>query len=220
MKKLILFIAVVLAGCSFYFAYGKYQQYQFISAATPVVKNISIRSTKAARYELGGESNVTYKEIFERLEEHLKEVDNKIIDIQSISNDANKEQSSVVINYLQASQEFMRTVLQQNRKQLASSSAIQSLTSSMSDLRASVGTYGYEYASKAAGRSIEEAKNAVSEQSEAVKDLIAATKNLAKAAKDAEKLLPSNALISQETLSALIKKLAPEKEKEDPKKPS
>ena len=100
-KKLAISILVVLILVAAYFAYIKYQDHKFIDLVVPHVKNTSLRLANVLRYETkSGEmkttANITYNELFEKIESDIIEVDKKILEIQTITTASHKEQSDLI----------------------------------------------------------------------------------------------------------------------------
>ena len=85
MKKAIFLVIglVVIFIVSFIF-YRYYQISQVRNQLSPLVQNITLRTSNNVIFETE-ESKITYKELFEKIEKDLSEIDSKIIDLQTIS---------------------------------------------------------------------------------------------------------------------------------------
>lgn len=211
-KKLIIVIAAAMVIVAGYVGFLKYEQHKFVESITPHVKNASLRLANVMRYETE-KTKITYKELFEKLESDIAEIDKRILDVQTISTPSNKEVTDPVLEYLKGSQEFIRSLLSKYRKQLALSSASDWASNSIEGIR-DAGPYGVEYASKAADKAIKELGKAEKEYNESIPDVLNATNNLKRARANLATTMPSDALADVAIFEAVAKKN--ESKKSDP----
>ncbi|MCA6215079.1 hypothetical protein KGA65_00870 [Ideonella sp. B7] len=205
MKKIFLVAVSIALSAVAYFSYSKYEQRQFMEALLPHVKNVSLRVANSARYETEADTKITFKELFEKLELDISEVDKHLIEVQTISSPKTAPVSDPVVTYLKASQEYLRAMLQKYRKTLAFSSANDFAEKSLDDLRTSSG-YGFDFAKRSADQAIKELGKAEEELSAAVPELRATTEKLKAARATLAATFPADALIPVEQLDAVIGK--------------
>ncbi len=204
-KKLIIVIAAAIVIAAGYTGFLKYEQHKFVESITPYVKNASLRLANVMRYEQE-ETNITYNELFEKLESNIAEIDKRILDVQTISTSSNKEVTDPVLEYLKGSQEFIRALLSKYRKQIALSSASDWATSSIESIR-DAGSYdGLVYASKAADKAIKELGEAEKEYNESIPDVRNATNKMKKVRTNLAASMPSDALVDAAIFEAVAKK--------------
>lgn len=212
MKRMVIVIAcvvaVVVAGG--YLGYRWHQQSQLVKAITPHVKNVSLRTSNALTFETGTESKITYKELFERLESHITEIDNKLLEVQTVSTPATKTRADVSISYVRGCQELLRAQLSKYRKQLILSSSIDWANKSM-ELYRGAGTYTFDYARKHSDEAIKDMKKAGQEYEEAESDLIKTIKKLVETRKNVSSFLPADILVDNKVLLEIINKNEPKK---------
>jgi hypothetical protein len=177
MKKsiigLVVGVILIIAGV---FLYKANQLSQYKAALVPMVKNASIRVTNSSRLDLAA-SSVTYKELFERLDTDVSEIEKRVIDVQSATSTATAKISEPAIAYLQSCQEFSRALSQKYRKQFSLSNAIDRSTESVAAAKNSNG-YGAQYARERMDRTFVEMTKASKEYNESMTDFLAATKKL------------------------------------------
>ena len=122
-KKLIIVLAAIVALVAGYIGFLNYEQHKFMESIIPLVKNVSLRLANAARYETEKDTGITYKELFEKLESDVSEIDKRILEIQTIASPNNKEVTDPVLGYLNGSQKLIRALSLKYRNQLALNSA-------------------------------------------------------------------------------------------------
>ncbi|MGE0113098.1 hypothetical protein [Aquabacterium sp.] len=119
MKKTIILVIVILTGIAGYFGYQEYKVNEFVDIASPHLKNTSIRVAGEIDYMLASNSKITYKELLEKLEEDISEMDKRSLEIQTVASERNKEISLLAVEYVKASQVLSRSFLNHARKALA-----------------------------------------------------------------------------------------------------
>jgi hypothetical protein len=124
MKKTLAAVAVTLLTIGGYFGFAKYQRQQFIQALGSHVKTASLRVANSARYESDDGSQISFAELFSRLQADIQEVDGLLIETQSISTPKTATVTDPTVVYLQSCQEYLRALLQKSRKMLTLREAI------------------------------------------------------------------------------------------------
>lgn len=205
MKFVIAAAIAIVVAIGGYVGYTRYEQHKFQEAITPHVKNASLRLANAVRYETEKDSNITYKELFEKLESDVAEIDKRIIDVQTLATPENKEVTDPVLVYLTGSQELLRALLHKYRKQLSVSSANDRVESEMDDLR-NASYYSREYAVKSAEKALKDFEEAAKEYAGATTDVISAAKKMIEVQTKVAPFIRSDAL----TDIAILKTLAEE----------
>jgi len=205
MKRLAIIIVciITLSVAGGYFGYRWYQQNQLIKAITPYVKNTSLRTSNALVYETGTESKITFKELFERLESHISEIDNKLLEVQTLSTPATKGKADLAISYLRGCQELLRAELSKYRKQLALSSSMDWVVKSI-ELYRDAGYYGREYARKHSGEALNEMGKAKQEYEEARLDLAKTATKLIEARNGVSSILSADILVDSKVLLKVV----------------
>ena len=197
-------IAIVVAIGS-YVGYAKYEQQKFQESITPHVKNASLRLANAVRYETEKDTKITYKELFEKLESDVAEIDKRIIDVQTLATPENKEVTDPVLAYLKSSQELLRALLQKYRTQFSVSSASDRLEREMDDLR-NASYYGREYAVKSAQRALKNFEEAGKEYADAATDVFSAAKKMTESQTKVAPFIRSDALTDIAIFEAIAQK--------------
>jgi hypothetical protein len=208
MKYAIAAVIVIVVAVGGYFGYTRYEQQKFQELITPHVKLASLRLANAVRYETEKDTKITYKELFEKLESDVSEIDKRIIDVQIIATSDNKDITDPVLAYLKGSQELLRAILQKYRKRLSVSSSRDWLDREMKDLR-SASYYSVESAAKSAKKALEDYKKAITEYEDAVAGVLGAAKKMADVHAKVAPIIRSDAL----TDVAVFQAIAQENEK-------
>lgn len=211
MKKVLNAVIAIAVAIGGYFGYSTYEQHKFVESIRPHVKNASLRLTNASRYETEDGTKITFKEVFEKLESDIAEIDKRILDVQTLATPANKDVTDPVIDYMKASQELLRALLMKYRKRLAVSTASDWFDRSLDELRAS-NRYGFEYAKKATDRAMKEFDKALEESGKATTDVVVTVAKLKDALARVTVVAPSDALIDPTILDAIAKKNEPKPE--------
>jgi len=202
MKKLLavaVAAAIIVAG---YFGYQQHTETAFLDTLTPHLKNASIRVTNSSELEIKP-SQATFKEVFDRLDVDVTEIEKHLIEVQSISSSKTEKLSSPAIAYLRAAQEFSRALSMKYRKRLAASNSLDRYRDALKDRFAASG-YGYEHAKDRSDRASEDVDKAVAESRESTKDLQKATASLKAARAAAASHFPDDALVATKQLDEVI----------------
>lgn len=204
--KFIVYIAIALAVVvGGYFGYQKYEQSKLIASLTPHVKNASIRVLNSTKFETESDSKATFKEVFERLETDITEIEKHLVEAQTLSTPKTAHIAEPSVRYMKASQEYLRALLQKFRRVLKLSSASDRTKEALDDLRSSSG-YGFDYAKKRSDKALEELREAESEYNSAPKELAAAASALIESSKALQGTLASDALVPISALQTVVVK--------------
>lgn len=187
-KNIVTAIIIILGMVGAYFAYLKYVEFKFINSLTPAVKNSSLRISNELRVMLSNDSNMTYGEIFKKLEEDISKIDEKILEIQSLSNPNTQHIADPILAYLNEGQEMLRATLSLYRKRLSYESATETVLDSIKTLKESTSSYELKSASQRSDSAMEELKKTG-------KELTAANNALYESVKKMRILLPKAAMV-------------------------
>jgi hypothetical protein len=200
---LTLLIAVILIAIGFFgFRYLKINS--TMGAVTPIIQNISLRTTNDVRYEYEP-AQISYKEYFEKYEKDLSEIESKIIDVQSISATYCENRVSAAIAYARSCQELLRSLLNKSRKSLAASSAMEWNKQALQRYLAS-SSYGTEYAKESFDESKKDVETKLQEYKDAAKELSPVIKKFEDARKLASTYLPGKYIVDTIVIDKLKKK--------------
>jgi hypothetical protein len=205
-KKVIIALLLIVIVAAGYIGFIKYEQFKLVKSITPHVKNASLRLENALRYETENNTKITYKELFEKLESDVSEIDNRILAIQTIATPNDKKVIDPVLEYLKSSQEFLRALLSMYRKQLAYGSIRDWTEQSLDDLKNAGSSYEREYASKAFDNAIKEAEKSLKEYGDSQTDILSAAKNMKEMRSKAAVTIPIDALADPNIFESIIKK--------------
>lgn len=204
MKRLIVVaLTVVVLAAAGYVAFISYQRHKLVNALTPIVKAASLRAEATARYDVDKESKITFAEMFERVESDVAAIDEHLLAVRSLATEATAPTTDPVVAYLQAIQEYLRAISSKTRRILASSTANDILQSRMRSLQTS-SSYGRDFATRSAEDAVEDLRKAADEYRVAISDLKIATERLRDLRRPVAEILPSDALISEAQLDAVV----------------
>jgi hypothetical protein len=207
-RKIILglFAALVLIGG--WLGFSGYQESKFSESIRPSIKNASLRMTNTLRYELDDDTKITYKELFEKIESDISEIDKKILEVQSLEIPKYTKKTAPAIDYMKKCQNLLRALLQKYRKQMEYSSAMKWVDSSLEELKTSHG-YSFDYAKTRTDKAIADLTKAGEEYSEARADVLATSKKLLEFMNTSAKAIPSDIVLDSKMLSKIIEKNTP-----------
>ena len=203
MKKHIVMVGLVVAlAAGGAYGYKHYQRSELIALVTPSVKNASIRVTNASKLETD-KTSITFKELFDRMEQDTAEIEKRSIEIQSASNKDNAEIIDPAVAYLKTCQDFSRALAMKYRKKLALSNALDRFKDAHDDMGTS-NSYTFEYAKKRSDVALKEVTKAMDEAASAEHDFVVAAKNLKSTRAKASALMPEDALVEVSQLDVVI----------------
>ena len=207
-RALIVLLIVLLVGVMVgagYFGFKKYEEQKIIKSVVPDVKNTSIRVKNILTYETESGSKITYKELIEKLEAYISEIDKKILETETASTSSTKEKINVILSYLKGCQELLRAQLAKNRNELVVTSSLQWADKAV-DLYKGAGYYENDYARKTADEAIKDMNKAFSEYYEARTELSATSRKLSELLPKVAAVVPQENLIDKSTLEIVAKK--------------
>lgn len=211
MKKLIALVAVVAAlSVTGYFGYQHHVRTEYVESLVPHLKNASIRVTNSSDLDTKS-SQVTFKEMFARLDGDIEEIEKRLIEIQSASSPKNEAIYAPAVAYLRAAQEYSRALYGKHRKSLASSNALDRFKDAAEDM-VSASYYGHDAAKRRVDRAGEEAKKAIKESALSQESVVQTANGLKAARDNAAKIYPEHALVSKELLDEVIATNTPKTE--------
>lgn len=205
MLKKILFSLIITVPLLFLgkHLYDKQQRTEYIEKVAPLVKNSSIRVSNALKIEIDS-SNVTFAELFEKLEEDTKEIEKRNIEVQSAAVQKFKDISDPTIAYLEACQSYSRAMAMMYRKKLALQNSMDAADDAIADARGT-SSYSFDYAKKRASRAMEKMDEAIKERVASASDFHLAAKNLKEKRLSLSSVLEGDALIDLAQLDKVIK---------------
>lgn len=204
LKKILvsLVIAVPLVFTGKYF-YDKQQRSEYLETITPLVKNSSIRVSNTLKVEIDS-SNITFNELFEKLDEDVKEIEKRNIEVQSAAVKKFKDISDPTIAYLGACQSYSRAMAMMYRKKLIHENSLEAAKEAVADIRGS-DAYGLDYAKKRADRSIAKMEEASKERWSSAIDFHLAVKQLREKRQAASLALDDDVLVDLAKVDAVLK---------------
>ncbi|MCX5880573.1 MAG: hypothetical protein NTU74_01795 [Deltaproteobacteria bacterium] len=176
-----------------------------IGSLSPHVKNASLHLQNSIRYEIEAGSNISYKELFDKYENSISEIDKKIIEVQTIAGTNNQDITNPVLEYLKDSQALLRALLFKYRKQLNVQNAYNLVDKTKEGLNTS-NSYHHEYAEKLYETAQKDLKKITEEFTPSVKDILIAAKNLRNVYAKVSIVMPIETLIDPIGIDAIIKK--------------
>jgi hypothetical protein len=192
-------LIAVAVGC--FFGYQYYQKEQLIKAVTPAVKNTTLRVTNTLAME--GEPGITFKEAFERLEAHLKEIEQKLFDVQSMDRSANPAVVEAAENYMKSAQAVVRVQLQAARKSFDTRNKRDRLTEATRDMKDATG-YAIDGALRFYGRAKDEAIKALEDEIEIRKESIKYLQAFTSVRNESAKFFSADVLVDPALIQAKI----------------
>lgn len=198
MKKVLAGLAVAAVVLVGYFGYRHHTETALTDALTPHVKNASIRVTNSSELEIKP-SQATFKEVFERLDGDVVEIEKHLIEVQSISSTSTEKISSPAIAYLRAAQEFSRSLAMKYRKAFAANNSLERYKEAVQDY-VSASSYGYEHAKKRSTQANEDLEKAIEEMKGARSSLLKATEAMKAARVAASAHFSDDALVALKQL--------------------
>lgn len=209
---IIVFIVVLVGG---YIGFKIYDAQRFLNAVTPHIKNTSLRVINAARFETEKDSNITYKELLEKIDGDVAEIDKRLLEIQTISTVDTKEKTDPIVEYMKASQDFLRSLSLKYKKQLTLTSAIEWAKQRSSDFWNEPGFN--RYALKATSKANDDEQKAIAEYKESIYGVANAIGKLGNAKGKIVPLAGQDALVADSVIEELKKK-NPSKEQDEKQK--
>lgn len=212
MKKLIIIAVVVVLTVAGYLGYTEYRRARFVESLVPHVKNVSLRVANSTRGATEDDSKITFKELFERLESDIGEIDKRLLEVQTLSSSVTKKVTEPTVYYLNTSQVYCRSLLAMYRKRLAASIAHDLVKKRLADQWSAMGSSTFDYITRSVNEAIEDSEKADKECQESIPELLAAVSKLKEARSPLKEIFAADALIPLEQIDAVVKKISPNKE--------
>jgi hypothetical protein len=207
MKKLVagltaLVVLIVLQTASV----GQSKPRGFIDTISLPIKNTTLRMVNVSRYETEGDSKITFKELIERIELDIAEIEKRILDVQTLAAPNQKRLADPAVNYMRATQDLLRASLAKYRKALDFGSASEEVKRALHEAASDRALFEYkmDVAMNADRRQKEaavELSRLVSEVASSVKVLKGALSRVVAVAR-----FPSGVLIDPAILESISKK--------------
>ena len=205
MKKFAITGVVVCAVLAAGFFWKKHDDSaSFIQSLAPHVKNSSIRVANTIQFEAES-SQITFKELFDKVDADVAEMERRIIEVQSVGNVENEKTVTPTVAYLKGCQEVSRSIAMKYRKTLAFTNAIDHSGEAIRDMK-SASSYSYGYAKDRSVRAINEMAKIAGERDEAIKEVVSAASKLKTLRSAVEMYFAPDALIAKEKLDLVIEK--------------
>ncbi|WP_313569411.1 hypothetical protein [Comamonas terrigena] len=208
MKKVIASVLVAaIVGAAGFYGYTKHQAAQVVETTTPFVKETSVR-TRSLTDLITGETNATFREIFDKADETIKKIDESLILLESSNSTKNPEAAAKGADYLRASQTLVRTLNSNIRARFELRNATDEFTEAVNELKASDG-YSYKYAKVRTDKAQERANKAIQGSKDAFKDARVAIDTFKDARTAAALHYPADSLIPEAVVQAIDKYFEP-----------
>ncbi len=205
-KKLTILILAGIAIAAGYAGFTKYEQHRIVESITPHIKNVSLRLTNDL-YVWTKETKITYKELFEKLESDIAEIDKQIVDVQTIATATNMKITDSAVAYLRVSQELLRSLLFRDRKSLDLKSATTRVDRTREDRQRNVPIDRINDSFQDTEKAINDLLNAQKEYDKANLDSLNAINNLIEAHAKLDGRIPSDAVADPAILESLARVL-------------
>ena len=196
MKKWLILAAVCVAALvapAGYLVYSHLRDNKVIEGAYPSVKNTSLRVTNSL--QLIESHNVTYKELFEKIDSEVAELDKRLLEVQSASTPSTEKWMHALADYIRASQEALRAEEGMARQKMMAHSAVEFADRQTERLYAERNPYGVKYLQSAAEEAVTDATNKLKEAKKAARAWDVALGKLAQARDIITPFVPADALV-------------------------
>jgi hypothetical protein len=207
-RKLLIAAGILAVVGIAYIVYSNYQHAQFVAALVPHIKNSSLRVANSARFEAEGGSNITYKELFEKLQTDTAEIDKRLLEVQTLSSPATQTITDPTVAYLKASQEYLRALLSKYRKKLTLDSARDQFNDSVNGPLAS-SSFGSDLDKRLSDQAQKKLQKAKEEYTDSRRDVLATATKLKESRDRVNALFPVDALVPAGPLDVVIQKNSP-----------
>lgn len=200
MKKIIISLLVVFFLFMSYYGYQRYSFNSIIKSTHPAIKNTSLRLNNSLSLEINN-TNISFKELFSKIEADIAEIDKHILTIQSVTTTDTKDEMAGIIEYMNASQNILRSQLQVYRKRFSVKVSLDTSNRMMDNLKENPNEFSLKYAKEtlmSVNKETEELKGLEKELPERLLDLLKS--------KDKVTFLPEDILVDQSLLEKVIMK--------------
>jgi len=202
-NKVYVWAAVAVVAIGGVFGFQHYKKGAAIEAVTPMVKSVSLRVGNMIAANTDPNSAMTFKEMFDKLEADIREVDNQILAVQTIETDGNMEITRPAIEYMKAGQDLLRQALNLSRKQLAKKTAEKWADSQVEEARTADG-YSRDFAAKSARKAIKDWEKAMEEHKAAMTEARETANRFTAQIAKARGTFPAHAIIEEKVVKSLL----------------
>jgi hypothetical protein len=201
-----LLIVILFATWGGYIGYRHHVDNQAIDAAVPAVKNTSLRVANALKL-FTQPSNATYKELFDKADADVAELDKKHLDVQTAATPSTEKWMSAIGAYLVASQDVLRAEAGMYRKKLLAESAFEQSQQAARRYAQASSIYETRFLVASRDESLAEERKRVGEFQDATKTMNAALTKLSEARDSLTTFVPGDALIDPALLEEARKRV-------------
>lgn len=202
MKKIIGIVLLLACALAAYFGYVKYSEHKLIESLAPHIKNTSLRVANALAYE-NDSANMTFIELFSKIESDIAEIDKRLLEVQTIASPANKAKTDAVIDYLKSGQGLLRSLLGIYQKELAIITGTK-VGETIRKAYENSNSYTVEYAKNAYEEAEENLRKAYAEKKEARTVFLASLKIMDKSRVKMSAFMPAEKLLDSTVLKKII----------------
>lgn len=207
MKKIFISLIIVMASLG-YFGFEQYQQSKLVDSLVPHIKNASLRLTNTIHYETDKNTKITYKELFEKIESDISELDKRMLEVQTLATPKTSETTDPAVAYLKSSQELLRALLQKYQKSFALNNAMSWTQKQLDEYRTSSG-YSVEYAKHSLDKAIKDFHEAEQEMNAAIPGIITSAKRLKEVRNQLARTFSVDVLVPETELDKLVQTNTP-----------
>ena len=207
MRAVVVTAALMVSGLGFV-GYRTLEHKRFVQSLASEVKNTSLRVSNSAQYELEANSQITYAELFQKLEADVQEIDKNILQVQTISSPETAETTDPTLEYLRASQVCLRALVAKYRKKLALTTATTSAEEALKDYKEESASSSYllDAARRRSDDAIRQIGVAATEYKDTLAGLVTAVEDLEHRRDAIASIYSDDALVSRAPLDAVAKR--------------
>ncbi|MES2502481.1 MAG: hypothetical protein V4545_07730 [Pseudomonadota bacterium] len=110
MNRKVIYYGFILLIIASYLAFIKYEEYEQNKIIVSAIKKTTISVANIIEYELN-ESNLTYADYFKKLESRIDDINIMLVQVESVALISDKEINKLTLEYLESSQNLIRTLL-------------------------------------------------------------------------------------------------------------
>lgn len=201
MKKIIALVALLAIGAITYFGYQSYQAAEIVKAATPSIKEASLRAKQISESVINP-SNETFAEIFKNANSAVDKTGEFILSLESQDSQANPEAITAGVKYLKDLQMLTRALHTDVRLKLDERRLDERSSAALEDLKSS-NEYIRKNARERLEKVIKEMQQHVEKMESNAVEASTAIEKLEASRIEAAKYFPNDALLSQESIATL-----------------
>lgn len=200
---------IALAAASF-FGINKYRDAQFNEKLVPIVKASTVRVN--AIIELQGAEKVTWKEVFDRADSHVADMEKLALQLKELSPEGERQISAVASadTYLKSAQAFVRAHSSLTRAMFQWTTSQESVKELLEE---KVGAYGYDFWKRRLDSAQERRDKAMKDTENAVDAMRLQAAETRKKTNDARVWFPETSLLDDAALAKIETSMADQKSK-------